>query len=56
MPGALESQHKYRIKIASYADYIVPGHGPMFAMTEKHRKTLQSQNISDILKIPRFAI
>ncbi|CAG0920270.1 unnamed protein product [Notodromas monacha] len=36
-------QKENRWKIASMADWIIPGHGPIFKVTEKHRDNLKSQ-------------
>ena len=35
-----ERQSRSRLKIAQIADYIVPGHGPMFRVTDAMRNTL----------------
>jgi hypothetical protein len=35
-------QVSHRARAVSEADFIVPGHGPMFKVTEEHRKKLLS--------------
>lgn len=37
-----ERQEKSRLLIADLADYIVPGHGPMFKVTEAMKTTLKT--------------
>ena len=37
-----DQQEKSRAKIANIADYIVPGHGPIFKVTDAMRKKLTS--------------
>lgn len=37
-----EQQENSRAKIASKADYIVPGHGPMFRVTEEMKEKLKT--------------
>lgn len=37
------AQRKNRLKVAELADYIVPGHGKMFKVTDEMRKLLASQ-------------
>lgn len=37
-------QMKNRSKIADLADWIVPGHGPKFKVTEQIRKSLREQS------------
>lgn len=36
-------QMKNRSKVADTADWIVPGHGPKFQITEEIRRTLKKQ-------------
>ncbi len=38
-------QKKNRLKVAQMADWIVPGHGPMFQVMEQHVDLLK-QNVS----------
>lgn len=38
-----ELQRKNRNIVAQAADYIIPGHGPMFKVTSEHRKLLAEQ-------------
>lgn len=40
-------QRRNRQLISQDADYIIPGHGPMFQMTELYRELLKQQTMSD---------
>lgn len=46
---APEYQKLNRYKIAMVADYIVPGHGPMFKVTEKIRQQLRNYVPAELL-------
>lgn len=35
-----------RLEILHLADFIVPGHGTMFKVTDKHRKLLEGQKVN----------
>lgn len=37
-----EQQEKSRAKIANIADYIIPGHGPMFRVTNEMKEKIIS--------------
>lgn len=38
-----DKQRQNRYKISQVADYIIPGHGPLFRMTEDYREILKGQ-------------
>lgn len=42
-PELSKSQHMMRQYIINIADFIVPGHGPMFSVTDDMRKIINSQ-------------
>lgn len=54
IPGAFKGLHDNRKRTASFADYIIPGHGPMFAVTADLKKIILSQDFSYIEKFPHF--
>lgn len=39
-----ELQRKHRHLVSLEADYIIPGHGPMFQMTNEYKQILEKQN------------
>lgn len=41
------AQRRNRARMATLADYIVPGHGPGFAVTEDMREALNAQQVAD---------
>lgn len=42
----LESQHMMRQYIINLANFIIPGHGPMFRVTDNMRKIINNQQLS----------
>ncbi|EFN75464.1 metallo-beta-lactamase domain-containing protein 1 [Harpegnathos saltator] len=45
-PELLESQYMMRQYVINLADFIIPGHGPMFRVTDDIRKIINSQQPS----------
>ncbi|XP_052747071.1 metallo-beta-lactamase domain-containing protein 1 isoform X2 [Bicyclus anynana] len=43
-------QRRNRLKVAQLADWIVPGHGPKFEVTDEIRETLKTQYNNEITK------
>ncbi|CAG4979407.1 unnamed protein product [Parnassius apollo] len=44
-------QFRNRSKIADIADWIIPGHGPIFKVSKESRETLQNQFHENLLRI-----
>lgn len=44
-PELLKSQSVMRSRIINLADFIIPGHGPMFRVTDTMREIVKSQLI-----------
>lgn len=42
-PELVKTQAENRLAVITWADYIVPGHGPMFKVTDQIRKLLSDQ-------------
>jgi len=42
-PKLLQTQSVMRSRIINLADFIIPGHGPMFRVTDAMRETVKSQ-------------
>ncbi|KAK0095091.1 hypothetical protein PV326_009247 [Microctonus aethiopoides] len=42
-PELVKTQAKNRLAVITWADYIVPGHGPMFKVTDQIRQLLSDQ-------------
>lgn len=48
-PELVESQYMMRQHIINLADYIIPGHGPMFRVTDNMREIVNVQQLSHSL-------
>lgn len=46
------AQRVHRCRVADIAAHIVPGHGPMFAVTEQMRRKLRS-DLSNVVETPK---
>lgn len=47
VPELLTSQSIMRSRIINLADFIIPGHGPMFSVTDAMRQTVKNQIIQN---------
>lgn len=45
MPELKQVQCEMRKRIANLADYIIPGHGPMFEVTDSYREKLNNLKV-----------